>query len=246
MESQKPKQSLGVPIAIVIAGLLIASAVFLSNKSGGGAPKTQSLDTVLLKIAKSVDLDSGDFKKCLVSGKYKGKVSASVEEAASTGGRGTPWSIVVGPTGKKYSLSGAQSADDVKALIDMAIKGSEPNVSEEDEAAMATLPAVTSTDHIKGSISAPVKIVEYSDLECPFCKMFHATLQEVVSDPAYKDKVAWIYRHFPLTQLHSKAPREAEATECAAEIGGNDGFWKFVDKLNEITPANNRLDQAEI
>lgn len=245
MENHKPKQNLGMPIAIVIAGLLIASAIFLSNR-GPSTPKTQSLDTVLLKIAKSVDLDSSEFKKCLASGKYKSKVTASVKEAAATGGNGTPWSIIESPSGKRYAISGAQSVDEIKLAIDNAIKEADPNISEEDEVSIAKMPAVTAADHIKGSINAPVKIVEYSDLECPFCKMFHATLQEIISDPEYKDKVAWVYRHFPLTQLHSKAPKEAEATECAAEVGGNEGFWKFVDKINEITPANNKLDQADI
>ncbi len=103
---------------------------------------------------------------------------------------------------------------------------------------------VTSDDHIRGDINAPVKIVEYSDTECPFCKRFHPTMQEVAK--TYGDKVAWVYRHFPLDQLHPKARKEAEATECAAELGGNDGFWKYLDRLMEVTPANNGLDPAQL
>ena len=83
---------------------------------------------------------------------------------------------------------------------------------------------VTSEDHIRGDINAPVKIVEYSDTECPFCKRFHTTMQEVYNEYGKTGKVAWVYRHFPLDQLHSKARKEAEATECAAELGGNDKF----------------------
>jgi len=55
-------------------------------------------------------------------------------------------------------------------------------------------------------------------------------------------KVAWVYRHFPLISLHPKAPQEAAATECAAEIGGELKFWEYTDRLFEITPSNNRLD----
>ena len=61
-----------------------------------------------------------------------------------------------------------------------------------------------------------------------------------------ENKVAWGFRHFPLKQLHPKAVKEAEATECANELGGNDAFWKFIDKINEVTPANNKLDQAQL
>ena len=107
------------------------------------------------------------------------------------------------------------------------------------------LKEITKDDHIRGgSIDAPVKIVEYSDLECPFCKKHHETMKQVVAD--YGDKVAWVYRHFPLAYgprpLHSKAAKEAEATECAAQLGGNDGFWKLTDKIFEVTPTNNGLD----
>lgn len=99
---------------------------------------------------------------------------------------------------------------------------------------------VNQDDHIRGSFDAPIKIVEYSDLECPFCKRHHPVMQRIVDE--YPEQVAWVYRHFPLTLLHSKAVKEAEATECAAELGGNDGFWAMTDKIFEVTPGNNGLD----
>lgn len=106
--------------------------------------------------------------------------------------------------------------------------------------------SISSSDHIRGNQDAPVKIVEYSDTECPFCKKFHATMQQVMDEYGKSGKVAWVYRHFPLDQLHSKARKESEATECAAELGGNDKFWAYLDRLMEITPANNGLDPAEL
>lgn len=105
---------------------------------------------------------------------------------------------------------------------------------------------ITSEDHIRGDINAPVKIVEYSDTECPFCKRFHGTMQEVMDEYGENGKVAWVYRHFPIDGLHSKARNEAVATECAAELGGNDKFWAYLDRMMEITPANNGLDPAEL
>lgn len=105
---------------------------------------------------------------------------------------------------------------------------------------------VSSDDHIRGNPDAPVKIVEYSDTECPFCKRFHPTMQQVMDEYGKDNKVAWVYRHFPLDQLHQKARKEAEATECAAELGGNDKFWAYLDRLMEVTPANDGLDPAEL
>ena len=62
----------------------------------------------------------------------------------------------------------------------------------------------------------------------------------------YSNDIQWAFRHFPLTQLHSKAPKEAEAAECAGELGGDEGFWKYIDKVFEVTPSNNGLDPAEL
>lgn len=101
---------------------------------------------------------------------------------------------------------------------------------------------ISSEDHYIGNLDAPVKIVEYSDLECPFCKAFHATMQKAIAE--YGDKIVWIYRHFPLENLHAKARKESEASECAAELGGNEAFWKYVNKIFEITPSNDGLDPS--
>lgn len=105
---------------------------------------------------------------------------------------------------------------------------------------------ISSSDHIRGNPNAPVKIVEYSDTECPFCKRFHDTMKQVMDIEGKDGKVAWVYRHFPLDQLHSKARKEAVALECANEQGGNDKFWSYADRLYEVTPANNGLDPAEL
>lgn len=100
---------------------------------------------------------------------------------------------------------------------------------------------VTEKDHIVGSRNATIVIVEYSDTECSWCKIFHNTMKEVVS--TYGNKVAWVYRHLP---YHSLAPKEAEATECANELGGNQGFWNYLDKLLETTNSNDSLDLNEL
>ncbi len=104
--------------------------------------------------------------------------------------------------------------------------------------------AVTDKDWVRGNKKAKLAVIEFSDLECPFCKRFHPTMQQLLKE--FPNDVKWVYRHFPLTSLHPKAPKEAEATECAGDLGGNDGFWKYTDRLFEITPSNNGLDAAQL
>jgi protein-disulfide isomerase len=105
---------------------------------------------------------------------------------------------------------------------------------------------VSKQDHIRGNPNAPITIVEYSDTECPFCKQFHQTMKQIIAEYGNSGKVAWVYRNFPLDQLHPKARKEAEALECANELGGNDKFWEYTDRLYEITPANNGLEESEL
>jgi protein-disulfide isomerase len=107
-------------------------------------------------------------------------------------------------------------------------------------------PVDPASDYILGNPNAPIMIVEYSDLECPFCKEFHTTMHQVIDYYGPSGNVAWVFRHFPLVQIHSKAPQEAEAAECAGEQGGSTAFFKFVDRLYEVTPGSNGLDLAQL
>lgn len=102
-------------------------------------------------------------------------------------------------------------------------------------AAGTVKPVDPKTDHVRGNTDAEVFVIEYSDFECPFCKRHHPTMQQLLS--RYGDKVAWVYRHYPLS-FHQNAQKEAEASECANELGGNDAFWKYTDKIFERTASN--------
>jgi protein-disulfide isomerase len=100
---------------------------------------------------------------------------------------------------------------------------------------------ITEADHIRGNPNAPLVIVEYSDFDCPYCQRFHVTMQKVMDEYGPGGQVAWVYRHMPLTSLHPSAGHLAEASECVAELGGDEAFWKFADMIfgerleNEMT-----------
>ncbi|PIR59008.1 MAG: hypothetical protein COU69_02285 [Candidatus Pacebacteria bacterium CG10_big_fil_rev_8_21_14_0_10_56_10] len=99
-------------------------------------------------------------------------------------------------------------------------------------AAVGSMPELTDSDHVLGAIDSKVVLVEYSDFECPFCARFHPTLQQVMDE--YGDQVSWVYRHFPLS-IHSNARDAALASECVAQLGGEDAFWEYGNELFEET-----------
>lgn len=95
---------------------------------------------------------------------------------------------------------------------------------------------VSARDHIYGDPHAPISLIEYSDFECPFCKRFHSTAKQVIDGSG--GKVNWVYRHFPLGIHNPGAQKQAEASECASRLGGNDAFWKFTDTIYARTQSN--------
>ncbi len=162
------QNQIGVPLAIVIAGGLIALAVYFGNGAGNG-------------------------------------------------GRGGTPTTAVAP-------EGAQAPAEAPSA---------PSIGD--------IRAVSGDDHVRGAANAKITVIEYSDFECPFCKRFHPTMQQLLSE--YPDDVRWVYRHMPLEQLHSQANIEAEASECASEQGR---FWEFADTIYEVTTSNDGLDLDQL
>ena len=96
-------------------------------------------------------------------------------------------------------------------------------------------PVDAQRDHILGNPDAPVTLVEYSDFECPFCKRFHPTVVRLMADNP--EQLRWVYRHFPLEFHNPGAHQQAQASECVAELNGNDAFWMYADLIYERTTA---------
>lgn len=105
---------------------------------------------------------------------------------------------------------------------------------------------VTEKDHIRGNPNAPIVIVEYSDYDCPFCKNFHETMNKIMEEYGPDGQVAWVFRHFPLKQLHPNAPAVAAAAECVANLGGNEAFWKFSDLIYQDRSVNEPTNVAKL
>lgn len=115
------------------------------------------------------------------------------------------------------------------------VKTTAPTAPTAAPTATGKVPVVSKTDHVLGDPNAPLTLIEYSDFECPFCKRFEPTLAQIMD--TYDGQVKLVYRHFPLS-FHANAQKEAEASECAADQGGNDAFWAYHDKILERTTSN--------
>lgn len=86
---------------------------------------------------------------------------------------------------------------------------------------------------------AEITWVEYSDLECPFCKKLHLswTIDDIIK--SYDWKVNFVFKQFPLN-FHENAPKEAEWALCAWELGWSDKYYSYVNTIYERTRWNGR------
>lgn len=101
-----------------------------------------------------------------------------------------------------------------------------------------TFDVVTVDDPSLGSQDASVTIVEFADFGCPYSEDSSFVVRELAL--AYPDEVRFVYRDFPLTDLHPIAQKAAEAGECAQDQGM---FWEYHDKLYQ---NQNSLDEDRL
>jgi protein-disulfide isomerase len=85
---------------------------------------------------------------------------------------------------------------------------------------------VSPEDHAEGSADAAVTLVEYGDYECPHCRAAHSVVKKLQRH--FKGSLRFVYRNFPLTQIHPNAQAAAESAEFAGSKGK---FWQMHDQL---------------
>jgi protein-disulfide isomerase len=83
-------------------------------------------------------------------------------------------------------------------------------------------------DHVQGPEQAPVTLVEYGDYECPYCGQAYPIIKKIQKHLG--DKLRFVFRNFPITQVHPHAQHAAESAEAA---GAQNKFWEMHDRLYE-------------
>lgn len=103
---------------------------------------------------------------------------------------------------------------------------------------------ISADDHFLGNPDAPFTFIEFSDLECPYCKTFHTTMKSLMDEYGKTGDMAWAYRHLPLISIHPLAQRKGEMVECVDELSNKTATWNFINNLFDATPINARLEEG--
>lgn len=202
----------------VVAGVPAGGS---ANQQAAVQQKASVIDLAgLKKLAGQIKLDTGKFEQCLSDGKYEKKVKDSVAYGSTLGVSGTPSFFING-----LMLVGAQPQTKFEAVIDAELKDkSGDKVAGVEPGGRKT---ISGSGYKLGSGNAPIKIVEFSDFECPFCERVYPTIKALREK--YGDKISLEYRQYPLS-FHPNAQKAAEASECAGEQGK---FWEMHDAMFE-------------
>lgn len=110
---------------------------------------------------------------------------------------------------------------------------------------------IDDTDLPTGDTKSNVFVVEYSDTECPFCASLQPTIKQLKEE--YSSKVGFVYRYFPLTQIHPNAFEEARAVFCVGKLRGAEKREEFINEIfsyktskqNMTLPPNGKIDLAK-
>lgn len=149
-------------------------------------------------------------------------------------------------TGKQNTLlvAGSILAAGIVIALGIIFAGSGTSVDrvqvDEESLRSVAISEVNDSDHIIGSRDAKVIMVEYSDIGCTHCQALHETMERVVEEYDGSD-FAWIFRHLPF-----RAPTEAHASECVADIAGEEAFWGFMSSAMKNAQTSPVTSEAEL
>ncbi len=231
--------------SIIIAGLLIGAGILLgriaSNPSSATAVNTNADDSqmtqdqvraVMLADGKDAGVNAKKLAQCLDNGTETNLIASDVALAQTSGVQGTPTFFILkrtyNPDGsvateKQFPIIGAV---DQTTFMNAVTAGQAPT-GQPSLPASAQKIVLSTNDHYMGPKNAAVTIVEYSDIDCPFCRREKPVIDSILKQhPEY----AFVYRESPIVQLHPWAGYKAEAAECANDQGGSVAFFKFLDK----------------
>lgn len=212
-------------------------AIFNSQSQWGGQgiPFAQEAMT---NLATDLQLDIDEFSACLTSGRYDDAVEADLQEGLGFGIRGTPSFFIDG-----FPIQGAQPFELFEFAVGLAEEGelasayapaeqppqqAPPQPAQQDPRGIVEVPLDGSAFAI-GDENAPITIVEYTDFQCPFCGRHTAQTYPLIKEN-YIDQglVRYIFKDFPLTQIHPQAPLAHEAARCAGDQGAYLGMHELL------------------
>jgi len=262
----KSRSFLSMPVAIVLAGILISGAILYSQ---GDLPFVmnekklqESMYGKYVALAKEVGLDQKKFNACMEKADDS-EIKKDIEDGLTAGVTGTPGFVIGKVQGnglvESIFIPGAYQEKLFSLILDTYLQDNVAelekrflevvNVQIKDEASkvksLADLKIKTNIavsfddDAVLGNKDAKIAIVEFSDYECPVCQdYFKGTYRVIKQKYIDNGSVKLVFRDFPLSFHEPKATEAARAVNCAKEQKGDEGYYSYHDAYFTNTKSN--------
>lgn len=197
------------------AAMAMHDALFEAQQAWAG--QGEQANEVFAGLAEDVGLDGDELRACLEDGRFENVIQANLNEAAALGVTSTPSFFIAG-----LPISGARPYELFEFAVGRAKEGTLAQAYAPPEPDLSTAYAI-------GDPDAPVTIIEYTDFQCPYCsRHFQQTYPQIKENYIDKGLVYYIFKDFPLTNIHPQAVKAAEAARCA---GDQDQYVEMHDLL---------------
>jgi protein-disulfide isomerase len=234
--------AIGLIAVVAVIGYILRSAYPFSGKGlpnaspalgPGQVTATGYGQADIKRWAAEIGLDANQFNSCFDSKRHLQEIQLEYAQGLDVGVSGTPAFLVGNDKAGFAIVTGAQTFDTFKSLIDSYLNGTAPP-----KQVTLTADPIGNSSFI-GNRDAEVMIIEFSDFQCPFCRAFYTnTLSQIESEYLDSGKAVLVYKEFPLTSMHPGAVDYALAAKCAGEQGKwRDMHDKIFDEQNKLGPS---------
>ena len=233
--------------------------VFANQAVWGGNGETAAIAS-FVELANEIGLDGTELSACINLGEQRDRVLANQQESLALGVSSTPIFYING-----YPMRGAQPYEVFETVVELAendelkavIEAQARQAYEQAQAQAAQPPAPAPAPeqpsgpvdvplgdaYAIGDPNAPITIIEYTDFQCPFCsRHFEQTFPLIIENYVDTGIVYYVFKDFPLTQIHPQAVMAANAARCAGE---QDAYLPMHDALFRNQAAWNGRNDAD-
>lgn len=202
---------------LVVTALIITGMVYTTKRNSDKA--ANQIKNVAIEYAKKLNLNIDQFSSDFDSEELQKKLETKISEGHAIPITYTPTFFLNGTR-----IDNPRGYDEFKTIITETINGKPVPVASDGETKIPN--TINSDDWIQGNKDSKIVLIEYSDFQCPACASYFPITKKLTEE--FSDKIVFVYRHYPLVNIHPYAEPMARAAEAAGKQGK---FWEMYELI---------------
>lgn len=202
---------------LAVTALIIAGMIYTTKRSGDKA--VNRIKDIATQYAQSLNLNTDQFSADFDSDELRKKLQTKITDGLAIPITYTPTFFLNGTR-----IDNPRGYEELKNLITDSLNGKPVPVASDGETKIPNV--ISPDDWVQGDRNSKVVLIEYSDFQCPACAAYFPIIKQLNEE--FDGKIAFVYRHYPLVNIHPYAEPMARAAEAAGKQGK---FWEMYDMI---------------